>query len=238
MTPERYYKIRQVLDQRQPDLTVLADGVHKAQNLSAIIRTCDAVGVSELHIVAAPGQRTGIWKRSAGGSAQWVKAHRHGQVETAVRHLQNQGMVLYAAHLGAQTVDYRHVDYTRPCAIVLGAEKNGVSATALAASTQAISIPMAGMVESFNVSVAAALILAEARHQREQAQLYISGPRIPEKEYQRTLFEWCQPKLARYCQEKGLNYPDLDHEGDLLEPSSWYAEVRSRLNAEPEITRK
>lgn len=227
MTPERFSKIRRVLDQRQPDLTVLADGMHKAQNLSAVLRTCDAAGIFKMHIVAARAQKTGIWKRSAGGSARWVRTVRHPDTQSAIRAVQDDGMALYAAHLSDQAVDYRTVDYTRPCAIVLGAERDGVSDTVLKACDAQITIPMFGMVESFNVSVAAALILAEARQQRERGGHYEGGSRLPPEIYRQVLFEWCHPKMARYCQERRLAYPPLDEDGDIANPSQWYAGVRA-----------
>lgn len=231
MTPERFYKLRKVLDQRQPDLTVLADGVHKAQNLSAMLRTCDAVGVYCMHIVAAPTQKTGIWKRSAGGSARWVKTERHPDSQTAIATLQAQGLSLYAANLSDAAVDYREVDYSRPCALVMGAEKQGVSDAVLAACDAEITIPMVGMVESFNVSVATALILAEARSQREQAGLYATGSQLPDSTYRDVLFEWCHPRMARFCQERKLPYPPLDEDGDIRQPAQWYAGVRAHMEA-------
>ncbi len=225
MTPERFNKIRRVLEQRQPDLTVLADGVHKAQNLSAMLRTCDAVGIHRMHLVAAPGQKTGIWKRSAGGSARWVRLKRHPESGDAVSALKQAGFALYAAHLDERATDYQDVDYTRPCAIVMGAEKYGVSEAVKQACDATITIPMFGMVESYNVSVATALILAEARRQRTRAGLYDTR-RLSDVDYHETLFEWCQPRLALYCRERGLAYPPLDATGDVLEPSDWYARVR------------
>lgn len=215
------------MDQRQPDLTVLADGIHKAQNISAILRTCDAVGINELNWIVPQGEKSGVWKRSAGGSARWVKPHRHPDSKAAVAWLQSQNMALYAAHLSPDAVDYRQVDYTRPCAIVLGAEKEGVSDAMRRACCAEITIPMYGMVESFNVSVAAALILAEARAQREQAGLYDTGSRLSPDAYRRTLFEWCHPKMARFCRERHLDYPALDSDGDIANPSAWYARVRA-----------
>lgn len=233
MTPERFNKIRTVLNQRQPDLTLMTDGVHKAQNLSAILRTCDANGVLTLHIAAQSGQRMGIWKRSAGGSARWVKRQAHPNGESAAAALKDAGFALYAAHLSPTAVDYRAVDYTRPCAIVMGAEKEGVSPAVLAQVDQAITIPMFGMVESYNVSVAAALILAEAQQQRQRAGMYDGPSRLPSDEYTATLFEWCHPKMARFCQQHHLPYPALDEDGDIANPSQWYADVRA--NAERKI---
>ncbi|MFC3853316.1 tRNA (guanosine(18)-2'-O)-methyltransferase TrmH [Salinispirillum marinum] len=228
MTPERYAKIRQVLDRRQPDLRVLTDGVHKAQNLSAILRTCDAAGVMNLHMVTQPGQRTGIWKRSAGGSARWVKRHLHPDGSHATLALKQQGYRVYAANLSNKAVDYRTLDYTVPCVIVMGAEKTGVSAPVLALTDAEMTIPMMGMVESYNVSVATALILNEAQRQREQAGLYASPSRLSPTEYANTRFEWCHPKLARFCQKNNLAYPALDSEGDVLDPAQWYQDVRAR----------
>lgn len=227
MTPERFYRIRQVLDQRQPDLTVLADGIHKSQNISAILRTCDAVGINELHWIVPPGEKSGIWKRSAGGSARWVKPCRHPDSARAVAHLKARGMQIYAANRSPRAIDYREADYTRPCAIVMGAERDGVSAEVLAACSAEITLPMYGMVESFNVSVATALLLAEVREQREQAGLYDTGSRLPADQYRRTLFEWCHPRMARFCRERQLDYPPLDADGDIANPSAWYARVRA-----------
>ena len=77
---------------------------------------------------------------------------------------------------------------------------------------------MMGMVESFNVSVACAIILAEARRQREGLGHY--GKRqITEEVFRRTILEWTQPLVARYCQKHNIAYPELDGKGDIIDPS-------------------
>ncbi|WP_461481322.1 tRNA (guanosine(18)-2'-O)-methyltransferase TrmH [Porticoccus sp.] len=219
MTPERYQKIVDVLNRRQPDLTVITDQVHKGQNLSAIIRTCDAVGIHQVHAVYDKGRfrpHTG----TAMGSQKWVKTRVHREIETPIEQLQQQGFQVLAAHLDDRAMDYREVDYTRPTALLLGAEKIGVSAEASARVDGCVVVPMMGMAESFNVSVACAIILAEAQRQRFAAGLYGRG-RLPQEEYRQLLFEWCQPVIARFCRDRGIPYPALDDTGHLLEPQAF-----------------
>ncbi len=217
MTPERYRKLVAVLNRRQPDLTVITDHVHKGQNLSAIIRTCDAVGIQRIHAVYETG-RFGVHTGTAMGSHKWVETAIYSSVVEPVATLQQQGFQVVAANLGDNAVDYRAVDYTKPTALLLGAEKEGVSDAAKAMADHQVIIPMMGMVASFNVSVACAVILAEAQRQRELAGLY-SHRRLPDDAFNQYLFEWCQPVVARYCRHKGLPYPPLTDEGDIADVS-------------------
>ncbi len=224
MTPERFNKILRVLNSRQPDLTVITDEVHKGQNLSAIIRTCDAVGIHRVHAV----YREGTFRAHTGtamGSHKWVETLVHRDIVTPLRSLREQGFQVLAAHFDARATDYREVDYTRPTALLLGAEKWGVSHRALEQVDGSVIVPMMGMAESFNVSVAGAIILAEARRQREAAGLY-SQRRLPEEAYRKLLFEWCQPVIARYCRLNQLPYPELDDTGHLRDPQQ-FSRVRN-----------
>lgn len=214
MTPERYALLQACLDRRQPDLTVLTENVHKPHNLSAIVRTCDAVGVFRAHAVSADGA-VGRHKKTAGGSSRWVELKVHPGLGQAVDELRDGGHQILAAHLSGSAQDFRSVDYTRPTAILMGSELYGVSAEAAALADRHIVIPMAGMVESLNVSVAAALILFEAQRQRRDAGLY-DRPRLPADERKRILFEWAYPRVARLCRRRGEPYPELDEDGYLL----------------------
>lgn len=211
MTPERFARLRAVLDRRQPDLTVLCEDVHKSHNISAILRSCDAVGVAELHAVSPGGE----WSRHrgvSGGSRKWVRSRIHRSIDAAVSDLHSNGHQILAAHFSNTSVDYRSADFTRPTAILLGAERLGVSAQAAALADAHIVVPMRGLVESLNVSVAAAVILYEAARQREEAGFY-ARPRLDERTYRELLFEWSYPAAARHCQARGLPYPALDAEG-------------------------
>jgi tRNA (guanosine-2'-O-)-methyltransferase len=85
---------------------------------------------------------------------------------------------------------------------------------------------MVGMVESFNVSVAAALLLSEAYRQREAAGCF-AAPRLDPARYEQLFFEWGEPKLAAFCQRRGLSYPALNPEdGSLLDPG-WFARMQA-----------
>ncbi|MEM1112334.1 MAG: tRNA (guanosine(18)-2'-O)-methyltransferase TrmH [Pseudomonadota bacterium] len=224
MTPERIARLREVLNQRQPDLTVVTDFVHKQRNLSAIVRNCDAAGIMAMHAVLGDEDYRSF-RGTAMGSQLWVRVQRHRSLEGALRPLQTQGYQILAAHLSEGTVDYRDVDYTQPTAILLGAERRGVSEQGLSRAQCNITVPMVGMVRSYNVSVAAGIILSEAQRQRREAGLYDSV-RIDEVTYQRLFFEWGHPVVRDYCRERGLAYPPLDAEGEIHNPAAWYASVR------------
>jgi len=195
MTPERKARIEQVAAGRQPDLTVFLERVHKAHNVAAILRTCDAVGVLEAHAVPPTGGIPPL-NHTAQGAQRWVGLHRHHDAAEGLRELKAQGFALYAAHFSEKAVDFRQPDYTRPTAIVLGTEKFGVSEEALAECHGEIVIPMTGMTQSLNVSVATALILYEAQRQRLAAGMY--QPHSLEEEPWKSLAEsWIQRDLAR-----------------------------------------
>ena len=211
MTPERFRKILAVLNRRQPDLTVLAENVHKTHNIAALTRTCDAVGVYRMHAVSPDGD----FERhhmAAAGSEKWVQVRCHATATEAICELRGDGFQICAAHLSDKARDYREIDYTQPTAVVLGSELFGVSDTAAKLADEHILIPMRGMVESLNVSVANALVLYEAARQREAAGLYDKS-RLDPEEARLTLFEWCYPEIARRCRNHGVPYPELDEQG-------------------------
>jgi tRNA (guanosine-2'-O-)-methyltransferase len=212
--PERFQRLRAVLRRRQPDLTVLMDRVHKPHNFSAIVRSCDAVGVLEAHVVPL-SEGLSLHHGTSAGTKKWVSVIRHQDVRAAVGHLEEQGFTILAAHPSHDASDYRAVDYTGPTAIVLGAELHGVSEETLALADGTISIPMCGMVHSLNVSVATALILFEARRQREAAGLYDQS-RLSEAEFRDRLFEWAYPTIARARRRSGRPYPPLTEKGEIV----------------------
>ncbi|WP_339678233.1 tRNA (guanosine(18)-2'-O)-methyltransferase TrmH [uncultured Zhongshania sp.] len=227
MTAERYKRLRQVLECRQPDLTIVTDNVHKSRNLSAIVRTADAAGIGTMYC-AMPDKDYKAFRGTAMGSHSWVAVRRQPDVTAALTPLKAQGYQVLATHLASDSVDYREADYTRPTVILLGAEKLGVSEAGCALADAHITIPMRGMVQSFNVSVAAGIILAEAERQRQNAGMY-SQRRIDDASYQRILFEWAQPKVSEYCRENGLAYPPLDDSGELIDGLGWQRAVRDGL---------
>ena len=144
----------------------------------------------------------------------------HADIETGIRELQNNGVKVVAAHLTDRAIDYRDYDFTQPTALLMGTEKEGVSDAASDMADEHLIIPMRGMVQSFNVSVAAAIILNEAHYQRQAAGMY-NEQRLPDEWFDRLLFEWCQPKIARLCRENNLSYPELREDGELADPQGF-----------------
>ncbi|MGI9292136.1 MAG: tRNA (guanosine(18)-2'-O)-methyltransferase TrmH [Gammaproteobacteria bacterium] len=211
MTPERFRKNKAVLSRRQPDLTVIAENVHKSHNIAALVRTCDAVGVYRLNAVSPEGDFPRHHITTA-GTGKWVKRQLHPDIESAIEANRKRGFRILAAHLSANAQDYREIDYTQPVAIVLGSELPGVSEKTAALADEHVIIPMRGMVDSLNVSVANALLLYEAARQREQAGLY-DNCRLEQDEFNTTLFEWCYPDVAQKCRDHGVSYPKLDEDG-------------------------
>jgi len=213
-TPKRFHRLRTVLDRRQPDLTVLLEDVQVPRNLAAILRSCDAVGVCEAHAVW-PGGRLKISRPASGGNRKWLPVHKHRTLAGALEHLKGRGLRVLAAHPAPEAIPFREVDYTLPTALLLGNEDNGLTEEALAGADAIVAIPMEGMGISLNVSVAAALILFEAQRQRREAGFY-DGPRLDPETYARTLFEWTYPEIARQCRKRGVPYPALGEEGEIV----------------------
>ncbi len=195
MTPERKARIQTVAARRQPDLTVFMERVHKPHNVAAILRTCDAVGILKAH--AVPGEE-GLPRlnHTSQGAQRWVEVQRHPDTPSGLEHLRYAGFRLYAAHFSSSAVDFRSLDYTRPSAIIMGTEKFGVSPEALEFVDDEIVIPMLGMSQSLNVSVATALILYEAQRQRALADMY--APKDLDETPWKELSEgWIQRDLDR-----------------------------------------
>ncbi len=219
MTPERYQRIREMLAKRQTDLTVCLENVHKPHNVSAVVRTCDAIGIHKVHAVWENQYR--VRSGTAMGSQQWVNVDTHENVTDAIGALKAQNMQVLVTHLSDKAVDFRDIDYTRPTAILFGQEKYGVTDEAIAMCDQDIVIPMVGMVQSLNVSVAAALVLYEAQRQRQIAGMY-DVQHLSEEECQRMLFEGGYPVLTKVCKRKGIPYPPIDEQGQIAADDSWW----------------
>jgi tRNA (guanosine-2'-O-)-methyltransferase len=201
----------EVLAHRQPDLTIVAEDVYKPHNLSAMVRSCDAVGIGVVHAIDPTGGVPTFSETSAGAD-RWVDLVLHDDFPDALATFRHQGMQVLAAHFSERAVDYRDVDYTRPTAILFGNEKRGVSQQAAARVDEHVIIPMLGMVQSLNVSVATAVILFEAQRQRREAGLY-DGPRLSSAEMNDKAFRWLYPREAEVLESRGEAFPQLLEDG-------------------------
>jgi tRNA (guanosine-2'-O-)-methyltransferase len=215
MTERRYHRIQQVLRHRQPDLTLLAEDVHKPHNLSAMLRTADAVGVGVVHATHPTGG-VATFNATSASAEKWVDLVVHASLEDALTTVRAAGMRVYAAHLADDAVDFRDVDYVGPTCVVFGNERHGVSDAAAAAADARIVIPMLGMVQSLNVSVATAVVMFEAQRQRREAGAY-AAPRLTAAERDAAAVRWMHPRAAARLAAAGLPLPTPEVDGALPE---------------------
>ena len=213
--PRRFDRIKNVLNCRMNNLTVLVEAVNKPHNLSAILRTCDAAGVFEANFICKKNEIK-TFNSTAQGSQKWVKLNNHETTISAISELKNKGFKLYGTTLNEKSIDYRYFDYSEDTCFVLGAEKWGLSDELRSKVDESIFIPMSGMVQSLNVSVAASILLFEAIRQRKSKGLLpFDGEGLSAKEYQKTLFEWSYPDLAIIYKKSGKQYPNLNEKGEI-----------------------
>lgn len=215
--PRRFERIKNVLNCRMKNLTVLVEAVNKPHNLSAILRTCDAAGVFEANFISEK-DKVKTFNSTAQGSQKWVKLNNHETTISAVSELKKKGFKLYGTTLNERSTDYRNFDYSENTCFVLGAEKWGLSDQLISKVDESIFIPMSGMVQSLNVSVAASILLFEAIRQRESKSLLpLKGEGLSSEEYEKTLFEWSYPELASIYRKSGNKYPKINQYGEINE---------------------
>ncbi|MCG6282732.1 tRNA (guanosine(18)-2'-O)-methyltransferase TrmH, partial [Vibrio diabolicus] len=135
MNLDRYARIQEVLKARQTDLTVCLEEVHKPNNVSAVIRTADAVGLHKIHAVW-PNEQMRTLTHTSAGARNWVEVETHNSTLDAIKTLKAQGMQVLVTNLSDDAVDFRDIDYTQPTAIIVGSEKVGISKQALALADQ------------------------------------------------------------------------------------------------------
>jgi len=181
-TQRRLAKMKQVLTHRQKTLSVVCENIHDPHNVSAILRTCDAVGVQDVYLLYTVQAFPKLGKKSSSSAVKWIDTHKFSNTAELKKHLLSRGITLYGTYLSENARSIYEVDWTQPSAIVLGNEHSGISEEALGICDQTVSIPMFGMIESLNVSVAAAVILYEAARQRLQKGLYSPRSRNPNSE--------------------------------------------------------
>lgn len=173
MTPERRQKLTAVLEKRQPDLTVVLENVFDPHNISAVMRTCDAVGIQEVYILTTKIPRHKKWgARSSSSAAKWLTVHQFDNAEECFALLRKKYTKILTTHLSSDAVNLYDVNMTEPIALVFGNEHSGVSDEIRALADGNFIIPQAGIIQSLNISVACAVTLYEAYRQKTLAGHY------------------------------------------------------------------
>jgi tRNA (guanosine-2'-O-)-methyltransferase len=190
MTPERKRRIDQVLDKRQPDLTVLLENVFDPHNIAAVLRTCDAVGIVEAFAITDSIPHRKAWGfRSSRSASKWVKLHYFEDRETCLTQIRARYDRVLGAAIGADIPSIYDATFTGSAALVFGNEKYGLSPEMMEACDGFFHIPQQGMIHSLNISVACAVTLYEAMRQRSLAGMY-DRPSLQETDRRRMFLEW------------------------------------------------
>ena len=173
MTPERRQKIQSVLNKRQDNITVVLENVFDPHNISAVMRSCDAIGMQELFVLNTrlpPHKRWG--PKSSSSAHKWLSIHQFTDAGKCLETLRKKYQKILTTHLGEQSVSLYEIDFTGSIALVFGNEHDGVSAEIRALADGNFIIPQVGMIQSLNISVACAVSLYEAFRQKKLAGHY------------------------------------------------------------------
>jgi tRNA (guanosine-2'-O-)-methyltransferase len=182
-----------VLRRRQPDLTVVLENVHDPHNVSAVLRSCDAVGIAKVHLVYSDEDlpSKSLARTTSASATKWVTVERHATIEECYEEIRGFGMHILVTAFGESSKDLYEMDFTSPTALVFGNEHRGCSESAIGGADGKITIPMMGMVQSLNISTACAVVLYEAMRQRRLDGQYNTS-KVGEDELARRAEEWLQ----------------------------------------------
>ncbi|TAE28750.1 MAG: RNA methyltransferase [Candidatus Kapaibacterium sp.] len=192
ITPERNEKLQRVLAKKQPSLTIVLENVHDPHNVSAVLRSCDAVGVVEAFLIYNGKQEfPELGRKSSGSAKKWIDLHQFSTATECFAALRARGYAIYTTNMANDAVSLYALNLTQPVALVFGNEHSGVSDEALALADGNFLIPQVGMIQSLNISVACAVSLFEAYRQRDLAGMYIEA-QFTAEEFATKLLDWQQ----------------------------------------------
>ncbi len=190
-TEKRLEKIIRVVNSRQHSLTVVMENIHDPHNVSAIFRTCDAVGIPKVNLIYNQESFPRIGKKSSASAFKWVEKEKYKSVEECYNDLRENGYKIFASSLTDHPKNLYELDLTQKVAIVVGNEHRGVSDSAANLADEVFLIPQFGMVQSLNVSVATAVILYEAMRQRIKKGMY-NKSELDKKTLDQLIDNWCE----------------------------------------------
>ena len=167
LSDDRSEKIYACVSRRQPSLSIVLENVHDPHNVSAVLRSCDAVGVIDVHLVYHTGQSfPELGEKSSASARKWVLTHKHSSIDECYDFLRKEGKKILTTGMSNEARSLYAIDFTEPIAIVFGNEHTGVSEEAILKADGNMLIPQVGMIQSLNISVACAVTLYEAFRQR------------------------------------------------------------------------
>jgi len=190
MTPERTSRITNVLNHRQNDLTVVLENVFDPHNISAVMRSCDAIGIQEIYVLTTKIARHEKWgTRSSSSAAKWLTVHQFENAAECFAALRAKYERILTTHLSSDAVSLYEIDLTKSTALIFGNEHAGVSDEIRALADGNFIIPQVGMIRSLNISVACAVSLYEAFRQKTAAGHY-QQKKLDKQDYQDLSKQW------------------------------------------------
>lgn len=190
MTPERSEKLLSVLHKRQPALTVVLENVFDPHNISAVMRTCDAVGIQDIYILNTripPHKKWGA--KSSSSAHKWLTIHQFTDVQLCFTELRKKYKLILTTHLSSNAISLYEINFTNSIALVFGNEHDGVSEDIRALADGNFIIPQVGIIQSLNISVACAVSLYEAFRQKNIAGHY-NTKQLSNNQFEQLKNEW------------------------------------------------
>ena len=190
MTPERKSRLLSVLHKRQNNLTVVLENVFDPHNISAVMRTCDAVGIQDIYVLNTRiARHRKFGKKSSSSAAKWLTIHQFTDAGECFEELRKHYGLILTTHLSAEAVPLHSINFTQSIALVFGNEHEGVSEEIRSLADGNFIIPQVGIIKSLNISVACAVTLYEAMRQKNLAGHY-DAPGLDPQRFELLMENW------------------------------------------------
>lgn len=196
LTPERKELFNKVLQHRTNHFTVVTEDVYQLHNTSAVIRSCDVFGIQNVHVIEEQKLKK-IDREIAMGAQKWVSLNRYNDSLDCISSLRKKGYQIVATSPNEEAVELSDFDISKPSALFLGTEKDGLSREVLDNADQCIKIPMVGFTESLNISVSAAIILQELTSRLRKSKI---SWELSDYDKNEVKFEWLNKSFKNFDQ--------------------------------------
>ncbi len=199
VTNERKKKIEKVLSLRTKHFTIVAEDTYQDHNASALVRTCDCFGIQEMRVIQKNNQYN-VSKGMSGGAEKWVDTFTYIESEKGIANclsdLKHAGYQIVAATPDVEGIPIDEFDVSKKSALFFGREREGLSPEILDAAEVKVKIPMVGFTESFNISVAAAIIMSNITVRLRGHQTI--NWNLSEEEKRQKRFDWYLRSIPNY----------------------------------------
>ena len=197
ITPERRRRVRDVVRLRTRHVTLVLEDIHKSQNASATLRTCECLGIQDVYSIENKN-RFVLDKEVSLGASRWITMHRFrapgaDNTRLCYRALRQKGYRVVATAPGQQESGPEDLDISRPLAVVFGNEVDGLSAAAFSGADALLSIPLYGFTRSYNITVSAGIVLAAVVFRLRASDI---AWQLPPEEQNRLILSWYR-KIVR-----------------------------------------